>query len=226
MTDASEAPRRRLHRAQVLATAVARADRAGLEQLSMRSLAQDLGVVPMALYKHVANKDELLDGMVDFVWAEVEPPEVGAPWRAGMRARTVSLREALRRHRWAIGLMEARMRPGPANLRQHNAMMGCLREAGFSFRTTVHVTTLLDAYVYGFALQEQTLPFETPEQSGEAAAQHLDSVPPEAAAAFPYLIEVVTELAQAGYDHGEEFETGLDLILDGVERLRPDWRAS
>ncbi|MDR5700995.1 TetR/AcrR family transcriptional regulator [Agromyces aerolatus] len=224
MTPASDAPRARLDRTQVVVAAVARADQAGLDQLSMRSLAHELGVVPMALYKHVANKDELLDGMVDLVWSEVEPPRIGAPWRQGMRARTVSLREALRRHRWAIGLMEARMRPGPANLRQHNAMMGCLRESGFSFRTTVHVTTVLDAYVYGFALQEHTLPFETPAQSGEVAAQHMESVPPEAAAAFPYLVEVVTELAQAGYDHDDEFETGLELILDGIERLRPTWR--
>jgi hypothetical protein len=102
-------------------------------------------------------------------------------------------------------------------------MMGCLRTAGFTFRTTVHVTSALDAYVYGFALQEKTLPFGTPEESGEAAAAKLDAAPPELAQQFPHLLEVVSELARAGYDYDEEFLTGLDLLLDGVERLRPEW---
>lgn len=218
----------------MLAAALPIADREGLEGLSMRALAQQLGVVPMALYKHVANKDELIDGIVDLVWAEVEPPEPVDPtagdtdpaltaWRPAMRARAASLRQALRRHPWAVGLMETRMRPGPANLFQHNAMMGCLRRAGFSFRTTVHVTSVLDAYVYGFAMQEKTLPFDTAEESGEVAAQKLEQVPPEFAAAFPYLLEVVAELGAQGYDYDAEFATGLDLILDGVERLRPEW---
>jgi AcrR family transcriptional regulator len=212
--------RPRLTREAVLGRALERADAAGLDALSMRSLAAELGVVPMALYKHVANKDELVDGMVDLVWAEVAPP-TGSTWREAMRARAVSLRDALRRHPWAVGLMESRMRPGPANLAAHNAMMGCLREAGFPFRTTVHVTSVLDAYVYGFALQEKTLPFDTPEASGEVAAEKERSVPPELAQHFPYLLEVVAELAQAGYDYDEEFATGLDLILDGVERRWP-----
>ena len=247
-------PRPRLTRDLVLASALARADAAGLDALSMRALAAELGVVPMALYKHVANKDELIDGMVDLVWAEVEPPAIGgatpetrsagapaaevrtpgavaaearsagalaAPWHEAMRARAVSLREALRRHPWAVGLMESRMRPGLANLAAHNAMMGCLREAGFSFRATVHATSVLDAYVYGFALQEKTLPFDTPEESGEAAAAKGETVPPEVALRFPYLLEVVVELARQGYDYDEEFAAGLDLILQGIERLQP-----
>ncbi|MGH1523886.1 TetR/AcrR family transcriptional regulator [Leifsonia sp. L25] len=221
--------RSRLTRDVVLARALERADAAGLDALSMRALAAELGVVPMALYKHVANKEELIDGMVDLVWAEVEPPAIadadsGAPalpWREAMRARAASLRAALRRHPWAVGLMESRMRPGLANLAAHNAMMGCLREAGFSFRATVHATSVLDAYVYGFALQEKTLPFDTPEESGEAAAAKSETVPPEVALQFPYLLEVVAELAQAGYDYDEEFATGLDLILEGIERLQP-----
>lgn len=212
--------RPRLTRDAVLHRALERADAVGLDALSMRSLAADLGVVPMALYKHVANKDELVDGMVDLVWAEVEPP-TGAGWREAMRARAVSLREALRRHPWAVGLMESRMRPGPANLAAHNAMMGCLREAGFPFRTTVHVTSVLDAYVYGFALQEKTLPFDTAEESGQAAAQKQEGVDPELAQRFPYLLEVVAQLAEAGYDYDEEFATGLDLVLDGVEQRWP-----
>lgn len=219
-------PRRaRLNRETVLRTAVDLADRVGLDGFTMRTLAQELGVVPMALYKHVANKEQLLDGMVDLVWAEVEPPASAAGWKAGMRARAVSLRAALSRHRWAVGLMESRMTPGPENLRQHDAMMACLRESGFSFWNTVHTTSTLDAYVYGFALQEKTLPFETPEESGRVAAQKRDAQPdPEAVAAqFPYLAEVVMELARSGYDYDAEFELGLDLILDGVEKLRPEW---
>lgn len=214
--------RPRLSRDAVLLRALELADASGIDALSMRALAAELGVVPMALYKHVAGKDELLDGMVDLVWAEVEPPAIGGPgWRAAMRGRAVSLRSALRRHPWAVGLMESRMRPGPANLVAHDAMMGCLREAGLSFRDTVHVTSALDAYVYGFALQERTLPFDTPEESGEAAARKGQTVEPEEALRYPYLLEVVAELAQAGYDYDEEFATGLDLILDAAERRWP-----
>lgn len=233
MTAASRAERTsgarpRLSRDAVLAAALPLADREGLDGLSMRTLAQQLGVVPMALYKHVANKEELIDGIVDLVWAEVDPPTASDPldWRPALRARAASLRQALRRHPWAVGLMETRMRPGPANLFQHNAMMGSLRVAGFSFRTTVHVTSVLDAYVYGFAMQEKTLPFDTAEESGEVAAQKLaqqEQPPAELAAAFPWLMEVVAELGAQGYDYDAEFATGLDLILDGVERLRPEW---
>ena len=205
---------------RIVEAALALADADGLDGLSMRTLAQRLSVVPMALYKHVASKEELIDGMIDGVWTEVDAPDPELPWREAMRRRSVSLRAAMLRHRWAVGLMEGRMRPGLANLRQHDAMMGCLRRAGFSFRTTVHVTSILDAYVYGFALQEKTLPFATAEESGEAAAEKLEATPPELAAMFPHLLEVVSELGRAGYDYDEEFETGLDLILDGVERLR------
>lgn len=216
-------PRPALTTDRLIDAGLALADSEGLDGLSMRTLAQRLGVVPMALYKHVSNKDELLDGMVDRVWAEVEAPSTDQGWREGMRRRSVSLRRALLRHRWAVGLMESRLRPGFANLHQHNAMMGCLRRSGFSFRTTVHVTSVLDAYVYGFALQEKTLPFATAEESGEVAEQKLDATPPELAQHFPFLLEVVSELARAGYDYDEEFVTGLDLILDAVERMRPDW---
>lgn len=217
--------RARLNRAAVVAAGVALADRDGFDGLSMRVLADSLGVVPMALYKHVGGKEDLLDAMVDEVWDEVRFPEQGAGWRTAMRQRAVSLREALRRHPWAIGAMENRRRPGPANLRMHDAMLGALRSDGFSFRTAVHCTSALDAYIYGFALQERTLPFETPEESAAVAAETLAQQADQAAAAaaYPYLIEVVSELAAAGYDPGSEFAVGLDLLLDGIERLRPDW---
>ncbi len=223
MTQQQETPRRtRLSRELVLSTAVAVADKTGFEGLTMRTLAHEFGVVPMALYKHVANKEDLLDGMVDIVFSEVDVPS-GPDWKTAMRERSISMRRALVRHRWAVGFMESRMRPGPANLRHHNAVMGCLRQAGFSFRTTVHAYSTLDSYTYGFLLQEKTLPFDSAEESGEVAAQKLSMQPAEVAAQFPYLIEVVMELGMAGYDYDVEFEVGLDLILDGIEKLRPEW---
>jgi AcrR family transcriptional regulator len=222
--DEADRQRRRLDKDAVLRGGVRLADEVGFDALTMRALAGALGVVPMALYKHVANKQDLLDGMVDLVWAEVTEPSADRGWKPAMRARAVSLRTALTRHRWAVGRMEAHGMPGPENLRQHDAMMGCLRESGFSFGTTVHVTSALDAYVYGFALQQKTLSFETPEESAEVAAATRDAQAAEVAARYPYLIEVVLELAKAGYDYDAEFEVGLDLLLDGVEALRPTWR--
>lgn len=208
----------------MLRAGVVLADKTGIDGLTMRTLAEDLGVVPMALYKHVANKQDLLDGMVDLVWGEVTAPDAEHGWKNAMRGRAVSLRAALTRHRWAVGLMEAQGPPGPENLHQHNAMLGCLRQSGFSFRTTVHVTSMLDAYVYGFALQQKTLSFETPAESAEAAAATQQGQTGDAAARYPYLVEVVTELAKAGYDYDAEFAVGLDLLLDGVDTLRQSWR--
>jgi AcrR family transcriptional regulator len=206
-----------LSRARVLQAAVALADEAGLEAFSMRGLAQGLGVVPMALYKHVANKDALLDGMVDMVFGEIELPPEDLDWRSAMRRRAMSTREALKRHSWAIGMMESR-HPGPSNLRNHNAVMGCMREAGFSFEMAVHAYSTQDAYIYGFALQERDLAFETPKSAGEAAQMRAETV--GALGDYPYLVEVVTKLPESGYDSAEEFAWGLDLILDGLEQLR------
>lgn len=216
------APRRaRLNRDLVLSTAVALADRSGIDGMTMRTLAQELGVVPMALYKHLANKEALLDGMVDIVFGEVEFA-LDAGWKPAMRQRALSMRRALIRHRWAVGLMESRMTPGPANLHHHNAVMRCLRESGFSFATAVHAYSALDSYIYGFALQQRSLPFDSPAESGEVAAEKL-RMHQAAAAQYPYLVEVVVELGKAGYDYDAEFEVGLDLLLDGIEKLRPEW---
>jgi AcrR family transcriptional regulator len=220
-----QAPRRnRLNRDRVLRTAVALADQA-IEVPTMRTLAQELGVVPMALYKHVANKEDLVDGMVDLVFGEVAFPPGGADWKPAMRQRAISMRQALLRHRWAVGLMEARMRPGPADLRHHNAVFACLREAGFSFQTTVHTYSALDSYIYGFALQEKTFPFTTPQESGEAVETMLALQPPSVAQEYPYLVEVALELGKSGYDYAVEFQVGLDLLLDSIDQLRPQWRS-
>ncbi len=217
MTKSKTATRKPLSRERVLQAAVALADEAGLEGFSMRSLAQELGVVPMALYKHVANKDELLDGMVDSVFGEIELPRADVDWRSAMRSRAISTREALGRHGWAIGMMESR-RPGPANLCNHNAVMGCLRGAGFSFEMAIHAYSLQDAYIYGFALQEGDTGFETPDSAGEAAQRRAATI--GALEDYPHLAEIVTKLPQTGYDNAVEFAWGLDLILDGLERLR------
>jgi AcrR family transcriptional regulator len=207
-----------LSRESILRAAVRMADDEGVDGLSMRKLAERFAATAMALYRHVANKDDLLDGMVDLVFGEVEAPgEVD--WRASMRQRAVSMRAALQRHPWAVGLMESRQ-PGPANLRYHNAGLACLRkEAGLPIREAIDAYNLMDSYIYGFALQEKTLPSDIPAEA-EARRDALTSADPSLAAQFPYLIEVVDELGASGYDYTEQFERGLDVILDGIERLR------
>jgi AcrR family transcriptional regulator len=213
--------RRRLSRPSVLEAAVALADSDGLEGFSMRQLAQALGVVPMALYKHVANKDELLDGMIDIVFGEIESPSIDHDWKSAMRRRATSVRAALGRHPWAVGLMETRT-PGPANLRNHNAVMGCLREAGFSFAAAIHAYSVQDAYIYGFALQEKTLGFDTPQDAGAAAQRRAQTI--EAPEDYPYLVEIAAKLSETGYDNDGEFAWGLDLILDGLDSHRGEPR--
>jgi AcrR family transcriptional regulator len=205
-----------LSRDRIVTAAVALADAGGFPSLSMRNLADELDAAPMALYRHVANKEDLLDGMVDVVFGEMYPPAVKEDWKSELRARGISARAALQRHPWAVGLMESRIHPGQASAVHHNATMGCLREAGFPFREAVHAYNLLDSFTYGFALQELTIPFETPEESAEVAKTTVG----ERGGEYPYLAEVVEELGKRGYDYTEEFEFGLDFILDGLERSR------
>jgi AcrR family transcriptional regulator len=214
--DPSTTPRTPLSRERVLRAAVALADRDGVGSLSMRRLARELGVEAMSLYHHVAGKDALLDGMVDLVFGEIELPAAGTGWKTAMRRRAVSARAALSRHPWAINLMESRRTPGPANLRHHDAVIGCLRQAGFPVALTAHAYSLLDAYVYGFALQEASLPFDTPEETVELAQTIMDGFPADT---YPNLTELAVEhVLQPGYDYGDEYAFGLDLILDGLEQ--------
>jgi AcrR family transcriptional regulator len=211
-------PRSRLTRERVLRAAIAHADAGGLAALSMRRLAEELAVAPMALYRHVANKDDLIDGMVDVVFGEIGLPPSGADWRTAMRQRSISVREVLSRHRWAVGLMESRRSPGPANLRHHDAVIGSLRAGGFSVEMAAHAYSLLDSYIYGFALTKMNLPFDTGEEVAEVAQTMLEPFPFNE---YPNLVEFITEHAmKPGYDYGDEFEYGLDLILDGLERAR------
>ena len=214
---ASAKPRQRLTRERVLAAAMIRADAGGLETLTMRTLADLLGVAPMALYRHVANKDDLIDGMVDVVFSEIGVPPGGGDWKLSMRKRAVAVRDALTRHPWAVGLMEARRTPGPANLRHHDAVLGRLRAAGFDVAMTAHAYSLLDSYIYGFALTKINLPFE-PATAGDVAETMLEPFPVNE---YPNMVEFLSEhVMQAGYDYGDEFEYGLDLILDGLEAAR------
>ena len=133
-------------------------------------------MVPMALYKHVENKEDLLDHMIDVVFGEVGFVSNGADWRRDLRKRAIAMREALLPHPWAIGLMESRTRPGPANLRHHDAVLGRLREAGFSIRTALRAYHAIDSYLYGSLLQQNSLPFETPAEFAEVAAQIMASL--------------------------------------------------
>jgi len=209
-----------LNRDRVLRAAVALADETGISSLSMRKLGEALGVEAMSLYNHVANKDDLLDGMIDVVFSEIDLPPASTGWKAAMRQRAISARHVLARHRWAIGLMESRTSPGAATLRHHDAVIGTLREGGFSVALAAHAFSALDSYIYGFALQEASLPFDTAEETAEVAQAMMQQF---STGAYPHLTELTVEhVLQPGYDYGNEFEFGLDLILDGVERARDE----
>jgi AcrR family transcriptional regulator len=207
-----------LSREQVLRAAVAFADEHGIGSLSMRKLGEVLGVEAMSLYNHVASKGELLDGMIDLVFSEIDLPASRTGWKQAMRQRAVSARQALSRHRWAIGLMESRTSPGPATLRHHDAVLGSLRKAGFSVEMAAHAFSVLDSYTYGFALQEASLPFDTSEQTAELAETIMAQFPSDE---YPHLTELtVGHVLKPGYDYGDEYQFGLELILDGLERAR------
>jgi AcrR family transcriptional regulator len=212
----SAQPRTPLTRDRVLQAALALADAGGIESLSMRKLGEAVGVEAMSLYNHVPSKGDLLDGLIDLVFAEIELPDGADGWKPAMRRRAISARAALSRHRWAIGLMESRTTPGLATLRHHDAVLGCLRRAGFSLALAGHAYSALDSYIYGFALQEASLPFETGPETADLAQAMLAQFPADE---FPYLAEFTFEyVLRPGYDHGHEYEYGLDLLLDGLER--------
>jgi AcrR family transcriptional regulator len=209
--------RPRLNRQIVLQTALELADRDGIDGLTMRKLAQELGIEAMSLYHHVANKVELQDGMIDLVFAQIDLPTPEANWKSAMRDRAISALKVLIAHPWAVGLMESGTAPGPANLRHHNAVLACLRANGFSVAATAHAYSLLDSYIYGFALQQINLPFQTADQ----AADVLETMMVQTSVnEYPYLMEIALEhVLKPGYSYANEFEIGLDLILEGLEHL-------
>jgi AcrR family transcriptional regulator len=222
-TQAKRAAKRRtaLTRERVLRAAISLADRDGIESLSMRKLGQKLGVEAMSLYNHVRNKVDMLDGMVDLVFSEIDLPASGVDWRTAMRKRAISARQVLLRHPWAIGLMESRATPGPATLRHHDSVLGSLRTAGFSIDMAAHAYSVLDGYIYGFTLTELTLPFSNSGETArvaEIAETILEDFRP---GEYPHLAEMAVDRAtKPGYNYGDEFEYGLDLILDGIKRAR------
>jgi AcrR family transcriptional regulator len=203
-----------LTRERLLAGAVTVADAGGLDALTIRSLADELGVTPMAIYHHVANKEEILGGMIDAVFAEIALPPAEVDWRSAIRVRAVSARDVLRRHPWAIGLMDSRRSPGPSTLRHHEAVIGTFRRAGFPIEAVGHAYSLLDSYTYGFAVQEAALPMDA-EDAPAMVEGFIEQLDPDA---FPNLAELATWFA-AGDEDGDEFGFGLDLVLDGLERL-------
>ncbi len=207
-----------LSKERVVAEAMRLADSEGVNGLSMRRLAGALGAGAMSLYHYVANKDELLDAMIDIVFEEIGLPPVETDWQSAMRRQAVSARQVLARHPWAIGLMESRTSPGPANLRHREAVTARLRRAGFSVLMATHANWLLDSYVYGFALQAASLPFDTADEFADMAEDvYLPQLPADD---FPYLNESAAALVAAGYDPSEEFIFGLDLVLAALESLR------
>lgn len=207
-----------LTRERVLTGAVDLADRIGVDPLTIRKLADHLGTKPMTLYHHVPNKAAILDGMVDLVFAEIDLPSRELPWREALRRRCVSARRVLRRHPWAVPLMESRTSPGPATLEHHDAVLGCLMEGGLPTPVVAHAYAVVDAFVYGFAVQEASLPAGgATEEFAEVAQDVASALPPDA---YPHLARFTAEhVLQPGYDFGDSFDVGLDLVLDGIERL-------
>lgn len=215
MSKKTRSPRAPLSRQRALSAAVALADREGLGSLTMRRLARELDVEAMSLYHHLANKDVILDGMVEIVFGEIELPSQDTDWKVAMRRRGTSVRSVLTRHPWAISIMESRTSPGPATLGHLDAMIGCCRRAGFSVPMAAHAVSLIDSYIYGFVLQEVNLPFDDTSELEEVVEEILPDLSPEH---YPHLLELTTDhVLQPGYSYGNEFDYGLGLILDGLE---------
>lgn len=211
-----------LTRDTVLRVAVSLADASGIEALSMRALGRQLGVEAMSLYNHVANKDDLLDGMVDMVIAEIDLPALEADWRDAMRARAYSARAAFTRHPWAPLLIDSRVSGGVGRLRYFDAVIGVLRRAGFTVELAARAFSLLDSYIYGFG--RQSLHMTSGDGGGVPAAEgFLRALPAED---FPYLAEMAATYATSpGYDEAADFAFGLDLILDGLQRVLDSTRS-
>ncbi|MEU0250486.1 TetR/AcrR family transcriptional regulator C-terminal domain-containing protein [Streptomyces sp. NPDC006235] len=197
------------------------ADEKGAAALTMRAIAEPLGVEAMSLYHHVAGRDDILDGMVDAVFGEIDLPPREMDWKSALRHRADSARAVLLRHPWAVGLMDSRSQPGPATLRHHDAVIGTLRAGGFSVPMAAHAVSLIDSYLYGFVLQELSLPFRGAAELDEVAGAILRDMPADA---YPHLTELATEhVLKPGYDYAGEFAFGLTLILDA---LHPDEAAN
>lgn len=220
MAHRKTAKRAPLDRERILRAAIALADAGGLGRLSMRRLGQRLGVEAMSLYKHVANKEEVLEGIVDLIVGDIYVPESAGSWKGSMRARALSMRELFLRHPWAVGLLEARRTLGPIALRYCDAVLGVLRRGGFSTAAAVHAFSLIDSYAYGFSIQEKSLP-SGPAESAAVTEQFLRQLP---VSEYPHLAETAAHVLRSGFDAAREFEVGLDLLLEAVEGWRDTGR--
>ena len=213
----ARAPRNSLNRELAVSRAVQLADRDGIEALTIRALAAECGVKPMAIYHHIANKEAIVDALVDVVYAEVYVPTAQGPWREELATRSRSMREALGRHPWALSVLETRRNPGRSTLVGHEACLEVLRTAGFSLQATAHAYALLDAFVFGFSLQEAMLAQVDLDHGADELVEGIDL------ADFPRMAEFATEhVLTEGYWFGASFEVGLELTLDALERLRAD----
>jgi AcrR family transcriptional regulator len=213
--------RQSLNKGRIIGSAVALADKTGVDALTIRKLATALGVKPMTIYHYVPNKEAIIDGMVDMVFSEIDLPQIDIDWKSAVRLRSASARAVLATHPWAVPLMESRRSPGIATLRQHDAVIACLRNGGLSVEMTAHAYALIDAFIYGFAMQEASLPATSGEQMSELAESIMQA---SAMNEYPHLMELTTQhVLQPGYDFAEEFDFGLNLILDGLERASSNY---
>lgn len=205
-----------LNKDRIIEAAVRVADRGGISQVSMRNVGKELGVEAMSLYHHIAGKDALLDELADWIYTQIELPQGQVQWRLAMIDRASSARRALSQHPWALGLIESRRAPGPNLLGHHNAVLGCLRGSGFAIPLASHAFSALDAYVYGSVLTELNLPLDTGETVAEFVEEISDALPADK---YPHLAEVIAEqVVGKNYAYADEFEFGLELILDSLER--------
>lgn len=205
-----------LSRNRILTSALDMADHQGIEHLSMRKLARELGVEAMSLYNHISNKEELIDGMLDLVVSEFELPAMDQHWQTSMRHRAISAHQVLMQHPWSALLMLSRINTGPSILAWTNATIGCLKEAGFSYELADHAWNAMDNHIYGFTLHKVNEPVP-PAQYTDAAEQYL---PQTSQDSYPYLHAMATQIANGTHSGINDFEFGLELILDGLERLR------
>lgn len=205
-----------LSRERILHTALRLADEGGLEALSMRKVAQELGVKAMSLYNHVANKDDMIDGIMDMVISEIELPRFDLDWKTAMRQRALSAHEVLLTHPWAAMAIMSRINVGTAMLRYVDTTIGCLREAGFSWEMADHAWNAIDSHIYGFTLQELNFPVEATAYA-ETAESFISYIPPDQ---YPYMHQLSLYIIDGRYDGLHDFEFGLDFILEGLDRLR------
>ena len=209
------AKRKKLTRSRIVEAAVKLADASGVHSVTIRKLADALNSKPMAIYHHLSNKEMIVDCMVDSVFSEITLPNPDVHWKKAMYERSASARTVLAKHSWAVPLMESRRSPGPETLKQHDAVIGCLRNGGLSIEMTAHAYALIDAYVYGFAIQEASLPATSGPEMTDLAESLIEAAPMND---YPNLMEFASEhVLQPGYDFGREFEFGLNLILNSLE---------